>query len=227
MPLPTGEMIFERTSAKQRVYETIKDWIIERQLKPGEKVSDIEIAAYFKVSRTPVREALQLLESQKLVKSYPGKATLVTELETDNIEKWYLPMVLLQQLAISLAVEKITPEHIKRLRVLSSEFKECVKEQDKPMALLKADKAFHSCILEAANNEYIMDFCDVLWIHIQRLEYCFFRDTPMDASTEEHERIINALEMKDSYSASILMKDHWDRTVLMIHDLNNNGKYRV
>ena len=129
MPLPREESSFERLSAKQRVYETVKDWIIEGQFQPGEKVSDIEIADYFKVSRTPVREALQLLEAQKLVVSYPGKATLVTELETDNIEKWYLPMAMLQQLAVSIAIEKVTPEDIRRLRKLAEDFAESVKEQ--------------------------------------------------------------------------------------------------
>ena len=68
------------------------------------------------------------------------------------------------------------------------------------MPILKADKAFHSCILEAAGNEYITDFCDVLWIHIQRLEYSFFRDTPLEASVEEHERMIKVLEMKRQLS---------------------------
>ncbi len=223
MPLPNHEVPFERTSAKQKVYETVKDWIIEGQLKPGEKISDVEIAEYFNMSRTPVREALQLLEGQKLIKSYPGKATMVTEIETDDIEKWYLPMAMLQQLAINLAVEKITPAHISRLRDLSDNFTECVKEQDKPMAILKADKAFHSCILEAAGNEYIMDFCEVLWIHIQRLEYGFFRDTPLEDSISEHERLIQALEMKDGYSASILIKEHWDRTALLIRGLNGKG----
>lgn len=220
MPLPKEESSFERLSAKQKVYETVKDWIIEGQFQPGEKVSDIEIADYFKVSRTPVREALQLLEAQKLVKSYPGKATLVTELETDNIEKWYQPMATLQQLAVTLAVEKIKPEHIHRLRLLADEFAECVKEQEKPMPILKADKEFHRCILEIAENEYITDFCDVLWIHIQRLEYSFFRDTPLDESIEEHEKLIDALERKDGYAASILVKNHWERTALMLNELN-------
>ena len=91
------------------------------------------------------------------------------------------------------------------------------------MAILKADKAFHSCILEAAGNEYIMDFCEVLWIHIQRLEYGFFRDTPLEDSISEHERLIQALEMKDGYSASILIKEHWDRTALLIRGLNGKG----
>ena len=224
MPLPKEQTSFERLSAKQRVYETVKDWIIEGQFKPDEKVSDIEIADYFKVSRTPVREALQLLEAQTLVKSYPGKATLVTDLETDNIEKWYQPMVTLQQLAVTLAVERVTPEYIRRLRKLADEFAECVKEQMKPMPILHADKEFHSCILEMAGNEYITDFCDVLWIHIQRLEYGFFRDTPLEESIDEHEKIIQALEMKDSYSASVLVKSHWDRTALMIKELNKRDE---
>ena len=219
MPLPSQEISFERTSAKQKVYETVKDWIIERQFKPGEKVSDVEIAEYFNISRTPVREALQLLEAQKLVRSYPGKATIVTEIETENIEKWYLPMATLQQLAIKLAVERITPMHIERLKLLSETFTESVKEQNKPMPILRADKEFHSCILEAAENEYIMDFCNVLWIHIQRLEYGFFRDTPLEDSISEHERMIRALEMKDEYSASVLVKEHWDRSALLIQRL--------
>lgn len=220
MPLPNREPSFERTSAKLKVYETVKDWIIEGQFKSGEKVSDIEIANYFNISRTPVREAFQLLEAQKLVESFPGKATIVTELKTDNIEKWYLPMAMLQQMAIQLAVEKFTPKQIQQLKRLSEEFRECVKEQSKPMPILRADKAFHSCILEVAGNEYIMDFCDVLWIHIQRLEYSYFRDTPLEASVEEHERMIQALEMKDSYSASCLAKEHWERSAMLIQELN-------
>lgn len=224
MPLPVKEAFLDRLSAKQMVYESIKDWIIERQLKPGEKISDNEIASYFNVSRTPVREALQLLETQKLVKSYPGKATYVTELEMDNIEKWYQPMAALQKLAITQVVEKITPRHIAHFWEISDEFKECVKEQSKPIYILKADKKFHSCILEAAENEYITDFCNVLWVHIQRLEYSFFRDTPLDASVEEHEKLISALEMRDSYSASVLMSYHWERTALVINELNKTSQ---
>ncbi len=219
MPLPNEQLVLERTSAKQRVYEAVKDWIIEGQFRPGEKILDKEIADYFKVSRTPVREAFQMLETQKLIKSYPGKETIVTELETDHIEELYLPMATLQQLAITLAVEKITPAHIRRLKDLSAAFSEAVKEQSRPMPILKADKDFHSCILETAENEYISDFCDMLWIHIQRLEYSFFRDTPLDDSIREHESMIQALEMRDEYSASILAKEHWDRSALLIREL--------
>lgn len=224
MPLSTEEKNDERTSAKQTVYENVKDWIIEGRLEAGEKVSDAEIAGYFNVSRTPVREALQLLEMQKLVKSYPGKGTFVTELERDNIEKWYLPMVDLQQLAVTMAVEKVKAEHIEGLRALSARFEKLIKTQDEPLPILKADKDFHSYILDIAENEYVKDFCNVLWIHIQRLEYSFFKDSPsLKLSVEEHEKIISALEFKDGFTASIRMKEHWDRTVLELYNLGQTA----
>lgn len=220
MPLPNKKTSFKRTTAKQKVYQTVKDWIIEGQFKPGEKISDVDIADYFQISRTPVREAFQLLESQKLVKSFPGKATVVTELETENIEKWYLPMSTLQQLAVTQAAEKVTEDGILKLKKAAEHFNEAIKDQLNAMEILKADKEFHSIILKMAENEYIVDFCDVLWIHIQRLEYRYFKETSLEDSTNEHECIIQALERKDSYAASLQVKNHWDRTALMIKDLN-------
>ena len=224
MPLPIEEKSKEtnsgRMSAKQTVYEKMRDWIIEGRLEAGEKVADAEIAAYFKVSRTPVREAIQLLEMQKLLKSYPGRATIVTEIQQDEIEKYYLPMANLQQLAATIAVDKIRPEHIVELRNLSARFKRLISSQNEPLPILKADMDFHSYILDIADNEYITDFCNVLWIHIQRLEYSFFRDSPsLELSVKEHEEMISALEFKDGFSASIQMKQHWDRTVLEIYSL--------
>ena len=117
MQMPGNEAFFGRISVKQGIYETIKDWIIERRLKPGERIYDTELASYFHVSRTPVREALQLLETQKLVKTYPGKATMVTELETRNIEKWYQPMAILQQLAVNLEADNIKHSQLEQLRL--------------------------------------------------------------------------------------------------------------
>lgn len=170
-------------------------------------IADAEIAAYFKVSRTPVREAIQLLEMQKLVKSYPGKATIVTEIQKDQIEKYYLPMANLQQLAVTMAVEKVKPEDIQKLSDLSERFKKLITVQTEPLPILKADMDFHSYILDIADNEYVKDFCNVLWIHIQRLEYSYFRDSPsLKQSVEEHEEMIRALECKDGFSVSIRMK---------------------
>lgn len=116
-------------SARNQIYENMKQWIIEGTLKPGEKISDFDIASHFHVSRTPVREAFQQLEMQKLIRSYPGKATFVTEMETENIGQWYLPMISLQQLAASMAVEKVTEEQILQLKEKGEVFSRLVESR--------------------------------------------------------------------------------------------------
>ena len=91
MPIPERPQALQRQSAKSVVYQTVCDWIITGVMKPGEKILDSELASYFNVSRTPVREALQLLQSQKLVLVMPGRATVVAPLDTQDIEKCYRP----------------------------------------------------------------------------------------------------------------------------------------
>jgi len=220
MPLPEEGLSFVRLSAKEKVYETVKNWIIEGQFQPGERISDIEIASYMKVSRTPVREAFQMLEAQKLIKSYPGRATVVTDLELDNIDKWYLPMGKLQQMAAELASDHAGKMLVRRLRRLNEEFKDCTGDQEHPLSSFKADKAFHAAILEAADNEYVTDFCNVLWVHIQRFEYRYFQDVVLEPSVEEHARMIDLLEQKDGKAAGELMKAHWERSAALAREAN-------
>ena len=104
MPLPNYPYAGKDTLTKNDILETLQHWITVMQLKPGEKISDTEIAEYFNVSRTPVREVLKMLEQQKLIFTYPGRATIVADLALDDIESYYLPMQTLQCLAVRLAV---------------------------------------------------------------------------------------------------------------------------
>lgn len=71
MPIPSADSGFDRTSAAQQIYNTLKEWIVDGTLMPGEFISDSEIAKYFSVSRTPVREAILLLSQQDFVKIMP------------------------------------------------------------------------------------------------------------------------------------------------------------
>jgi len=225
MPIPVNDIMPENKSAKERVYEVLRKWIIEGQLVPSEKIIDSDIASYFSVSRTPVREAIQLLEQQKLVVSYPGKSTIVTEIDKDDISQWYIPMLNLQKLAIKIAVEKITGADIKRLEQLNGIFCEKISFQAPTIELLYADKAFHDAILEVAGNTYIIDFCETLWIHTLRLEYAFFRDTStLDESILHHQEMLSAFRMKDQLSAEIAMEKNWSVTAITIQNIIDNER---
>lgn len=159
---------------KNEILQTIRDWITVMQMKPGEKIFDTEIAEYFNVSRTPVREVLKILEQQKLICTYPGRATVVAELDTDDIESYYLPMQTLQCLAVRLAVERATAEDIDELESLNDEFRRKIEVGSDTEGLLAADRNFHQKIIDIAGNEHVDEFCSTLWVHIARLDYLFF-----------------------------------------------------
>lgn len=85
MPVPTDHTKPLRISAKENAFNQLQQWIIDGTLHPGEKLNDTELAGALGVSRTPIRESLQLLEVQGFVRMYPGKATQVTEVDKESI----------------------------------------------------------------------------------------------------------------------------------------------
>ena len=73
MPIPTDHAKPIRITAKENAFNQLQQWIIDGTLHPGEKLNDTELAEALGVSRTPIRESLQLLEVQGFVKMYPEK----------------------------------------------------------------------------------------------------------------------------------------------------------
>ena len=77
MPIPAQQSPVVRTTARERVFKALQEWIIDGPLLPEERLNDAELAKFFSVSRTPVREALQMLAEQKLVTMVPSSGTFV------------------------------------------------------------------------------------------------------------------------------------------------------
>ena len=112
MPIPENVENLRRVSAKSSIYQVVCSWIITGVLKPGEKIVDSELAKRFNVSRTPVREAIQILEGQKLVYVVPGRATVVADIDPADIEKCYRTLAELQGLAAELACGSLTDREL-------------------------------------------------------------------------------------------------------------------
>jgi DNA-binding GntR family transcriptional regulator len=174
MPIPNKNRVTKHQSAKMRVFCTLREWIIYGTLKPGERLVDQEISDYFEVSRTPVREAIQMLEAQKLVVIFPNKATVVSEIDMTNLEKWYLPLAHLHALAAELACRSITDEQLEELRKIDKQIMIYVKQGD-VINTLREDVRFHNTILTLVDIEFILEFSDTRITHIQRFEYNFLR----------------------------------------------------
>ncbi|MEK4852027.1 GntR family transcriptional regulator [Paenibacillus sp. FSL H7-0756] len=220
MPVPKNFVSPARMSAKERAFSQIQRWIIDGTLQPGEKLFDAELAESLGVSRTPIREAFQLLEVQGLVSTHPGKETRVQEIEKDDIFKMYSTMAALQALAAETTAKIIIPEQIEQLRALNLEFASAI-NSGQPYQAMEADEQFHNLIVELSDNPYIASFSASLQIHIRRFKYVFLERpiTETQASVDEHGLIIAAFEKNDSDRAQAMMRQNFIRPMQELHGL--------
>ena len=212
MPIPDGKAPFSIKSTKEKVYQVLREWIIQGVLKPKEQIYDSKLADYFQTSRTPIREAILLLESEGLVVINPGKSTVVSELDINKIKEWYLPLASLQGLAVEIACDIATKEQIYELRKCNKKFIQAV-ETDNVMAIINRDFDFHMMIAKITGNRYIISFCNILLGHIARIEFTYF-STPniAEQSIRGHIEIIDLIEKRDKIAGE-KQKESWLRTM--------------
>ncbi|GLI07019.1 GntR family transcriptional regulator [Paenibacillus tyrfis] len=220
MPIPKDYLTPVRLSAKDKTLAQLQKWIIEGTMQPDEKLNDAEISAALGVSRTPVREALQILEMQGLVQMFPGKDTRVTTIDKANILKLYPTLAALHALAAETAARLIQPEQVRQLHELNDSFAKYVEDNDLYQAV-EYDEKFHNMIVDISDNPYIVSFSSSLQMHIRRYKYIFLK-RPLgesQAAAHEHREIIGALEAHDSEGAAHFMKKNLLRPLEQIQQI--------
>jgi len=211
MPIPTNHEKPVRQSAKESAFSQIQQWIIDGTLLPGEKLNDAELAKALGVSRTPIRESLQLLEVQDFVKMYPGKATEVTEVDKESINDLLPPLASLQALSAELAIEHLSDETILSLEETNDRFAKAIRSEDY-FSALKIDEEFHHVIVETAGNPYIDHMLAYLQAHVRRL---FFHNSIIltKSSIDEHHTIIKLMKEHNKKEVSEVMRKNWLRAI--------------
>ncbi|AUJ23896.1 GntR family transcriptional regulator [Virgibacillus dokdonensis] len=217
MPIPVNHSKPVRQSAKESAYNQIQQWIIDGTLQPGEKLNDSELAQALGISRTPVRESLQLLETEGFVQMFPGKATQVTEVEKESMKDLLPPLAALQALAAELAVDHLTTDVLDLLETTNDRFAKAIHSENY-YAALKIDEEFHQIIVDIANNPYIHRIIAHLQAHVRRL---FFHNSIVltEKSIEEHAKIIELMNNSNKEALSPIMKENWLRTIDEIESL--------
>lgn len=211
MPVPAVAAPLDRRPARHRVYEYLRGWIESGELAPGEVVKDTEIAHAMGVSRTPVREALQMLERDGSVEMLPGRLTRVTEISPDDVAALYAPLAALHGVAAELATPRAQPSDIARLVAFNERLLACVEAGD-AAAARDADHGFHSALLQVAGNAYLLAAIEPLMGQARRLEALYFRGAELGRqSYEDHRLIIEAVERGDSTAAGELTRRNFRR----------------
>lgn len=207
MPIPTKKIKEKPKTAKERVYSEVRNWIIDGTLQPEEKISDQEISRYFSVSRTPVREAIQMLSDQHLVNIYPGKETLVAPINLKEAMSNFKIIADLHALAVEFAYPKITDDTIEELKKINAS---CIVSNNANdiVASEHFDDEFHQVFVNLADNHFLSEFIHILRSHIQRVKNIDYKENG-EATFKSHDNIIIALENKDLEAAKDAMRANW------------------
>ena len=201
------------------VFNTLRQAILRGELKPGERLMEIQLANKLGVSRTPIREAIRKLELEGLVLMIPRKGAEVAEITEKSLRDVLEVRRALEELSVQLACEKITKEEIRELERVAKEFQQVVKSSD-ITEIAEVDVRFHDIIYTATDNQKLIQLLNNLreQMYRYRVEY-LKRDGVFPQLIAEHEAIIRHIEKNEIEKATEVMCRHIDNQVEAVIDV--------
>ena len=189
------------------VFQTLRQAILRGKLQPGERLMEIHLAQKLGVSRTPVREAIRMLELEGLVFMVPRKGAVVAEITVSDLEDVLEVRAALEELAVRKACQNMNGEQMEKLRQAAKRFSDCLEED--LMASAQADVDFHEIICEATNNKRLVQILNNIREQIYRYRLENLKDKKSHANlVEEHAAICQALEERSEEKASDAIRIH-------------------
>lgn len=208
MPLPTDTAELSRASARERIYEELKRWIVEGTLEPDEQLKDAELAEVFGVSRTPVREALRQLEDERLVTTARNRWTKVAPLDLSEPSRLVPIMSALETLALR-SGWPLSDEVVATMEKANADVAKAI-ERRRTKEALAADLAFHTAFDVTSGNDDLMEMLARLRDRMRRVDLAYWaRPGLARDSVPEHERILDAVRSGSLEAAVGALEDHW------------------
>jgi DNA-binding GntR family transcriptional regulator len=187
-------------------YTLILDSIDAGIYKPGDRLVESELADRFGVSRTPVREALQRLETQSML-TRDGRSLIVASLDHNQLAELYAVRTELEGLAARLAARHATEEEMRVLRSMVTEDLSLLGGD--PRALSRANKRFHKQIHLASHNRFLVQQLDLVHRSMALMATTSFAAEGRDAmGLAEHDAIVRAIEARDGEAAYQALRGH-------------------
>jgi DNA-binding GntR family transcriptional regulator len=173
--------------------------------KPGDRLVESDLAERFGVSRTPIREALQRLETQSLL-NRDGRSLIVSSLDHNQLAELYVVRAELEGLAAELAARHATDEEVRVLRDMVSDD---ARLMDDPKAMARANRRFHKQIHLASHNRFLVQQLDLVHrsMALMATTSLAAAGRPEDALAE-HDAIVSAIENRDAEAAGAALRAH-------------------
>lgn len=213
---------------RNEVYEQLRQAILKNRLKPGNRLIERKIAEQLGVSRTPVREAIRMLEREGLVCHIPRSGAVVARLSDKEVLEVYRIRAVLEGLAARMAAEKIKPEQLQHLNRLLKQIEQSAADNSLD-DLEQVHRKFNDLIYRAAGSprlygmiNFLVDFTD----RFAPVSFC--RPGRIEETTGEHRQLVEAIKLRDGDLAERIAREHIDnsRRAYFVEIVNADNKNR-
>ena len=183
------------------VFNTLRQAILRGELKPGERLMEIALSQRLGVSRTPVREAIRMLEQEGLVIMIPRKGAQVAEISEKDLKDVLEVRLGLEELAVRIACQRITEEELEELERAVKEFEEAMKEDDLGV-LAAADVKEHEVNYGSTHNTRLVQIISNIREQMYRYRVEYLKDVESRKTlVEEHYAVYRALKARNQQQA--------------------------
>ena len=198
----------DNISLREAVYLTLRRAILTNVFEPGDRLMEMKLAAQLGVSRTPVREAIHLLEKESLVRQIPHKGVVVAGITKKQLRDVLEIRGMLEELAVQLACRRGTEEGFAKLQAAADNFAKAVKQEKDLTVLAEKDVAFHDVIYQMTDNERLIELVESIWQQIYRYRIERLKGANRESLVQEHQELVQALCARDEEAAVRMARLH-------------------
>lgn len=198
----------ENIPLRDAVFETLREAILKGVLAPGQHLMEMQLANQLGVSRTPVREAIRMLELEGLVNMIPRKGARVAAISEKSLSDVLEVRRAMEELSVRLACKRMEHKDMEKLDQINQQFiRAC--QTDDVVQIARIDESFHGVIYEAADNAKLLQLLSQMQnqMYRYRIEYIKMKER-RQILVEEHKKIIYALARRNSEEAAEATRIH-------------------
>ena len=201
---------------REVVFNNLRDAILKGQLKPGERLLENHLADKLGVSRTPVREALRMLEQENLVELIPRRGAQVLDISAEDIKNILEIRKALEVVSIRHACQKMDEESLKELKAYNAEFEKSFENEDYE-GVATSDEKFHDVLFRSAGNLKLVAIISNIQAQVYRYRMAYLKVYETKTAVINHHRnILEAVETHDEAMGEKVMAEHIEHQTQVI-----------
>ncbi len=189
-------------------YRVIKEGIMSLELRPGQEISEIELAEALQISRTPIREVMTKLREENLVEVIPQVGTYVSKIHLKLIDEAAFMRFTLEKEVLKLSCESFPKDELLELKKNVAIQEVLLRQKGVERDFHKLDTEFHHLIFQGNNKENVWAAITRLSTHYNRMRVLYELENQFNEAVDQHKEIIALIENKDVNQVDKILSEH-------------------